>query len=236
MIHPQITNKLNGQLLSLFLKPLEFFYCQHSSPTALDDSSSRSISYIILTSFFHLSFWSLMGLDCVNTSSSCFMSPRIRDRLLDSFFRILISLFLSFWYHLLFWILILFCHNTSSKYMKSLWFLGCQKPSRWPMVSSLKPPWPFGLTAIVWFQFSPNLSHILGTYSSHVTMFSHLLKSVTQVPHHKIHSFSHFRHGLHLEFKFYIGRGSFWSDMIVPAKLVSGKKNPHIARVSLKHS
>jgi hypothetical protein len=55
---------------------------------------------------------------------------------LDSFFRTLISLFLSIWYHISFWILLFFCHNTSSKYMKSLRFLGCRKPSRWPMVSS----------------------------------------------------------------------------------------------------
>jgi len=61
----------------------------------------------------------------VNTSSSCFISPRIRDTLLDYFFRILISLFLSLWYHLFFWILLFFCHNTSSKYMKSLRFLSC---------------------------------------------------------------------------------------------------------------
>jgi hypothetical protein len=37
MIHPQITNKLNGQFLSLFLKPLEFFSCQQLSPTTLDE-------------------------------------------------------------------------------------------------------------------------------------------------------------------------------------------------------
>jgi hypothetical protein len=37
-------------------------------------------------------------------------------------------------------------------------------------------------------------------------MFSHLLKSVTHVPHHEIHSFHHLRHGLHLEFKLYIRR------------------------------
>jgi len=75
------------------------------------------------------------------------------------------------------------------------------------------PPWPFSPTTIVWFRFSPNLSHVLGTCSSHVTMFSHLLKSVTHVPHHKIHSFHHLRHGLHLEFKFYILRG--WCVVLI---------------------
>jgi hypothetical protein len=64
---------------------------------------------------------------------------------------------------------------------------------------------------IVWFRFSPNLSHILGTCPSHVFMFSHLLKSVTHVPHHGIHSFHHLRHGLHLEFK-YIKKGGYISS------------------------
>jgi len=44
-------------------------------------------------------------------SSSCYISLRIRHRLLVSFLRTLISLFLSLWYHLSFWILF-FCHNT----------------------------------------------------------------------------------------------------------------------------
>ena len=105
MIHPRISNKLNGQFCSLFLKPLEFFSCQQSSATTLDESNSRSISYIIIARFFS-SFskacWALNAV--VNTSSSCFISPRIRDRLLDSFFRTLISLFLYLWYHLSFWI------------------------------------------------------------------------------------------------------------------------------------
>lgn len=77
----------------------------------------------------------------------------------------------------------------------------------------INPPWPFGPTVIVWFWFSPNLSHVLGTCSSHVTMFSHLLKSVTHVLHHEIHSFHHLRHGLHLEFKFYIVRG--WCVVLI---------------------
>jgi hypothetical protein len=63
MIRPQITNKLNGQFLSLLLKPLEFFSYQQSSPTTLDESSSRSISYIIIAAYFLLSFLSLLGID-----------------------------------------------------------------------------------------------------------------------------------------------------------------------------
>jgi hypothetical protein len=55
----------------------------------------------------------------VNTSSSCCISLRIWDRLFVSFFRTLISLFFSLWYHLSFWILLFFCHNTSSEYLKS---------------------------------------------------------------------------------------------------------------------
>jgi len=64
MICPRVTNKLNVQFLSLLLKPLEFFSCQQSVPTTLDESSSRSISYIIIAAFFLLSFWSLLGIDC----------------------------------------------------------------------------------------------------------------------------------------------------------------------------
>jgi len=64
MIHPWITNKLDGQFLSLFLKPLEFFFCQQSSPTILDESSNRSISYIIIAAYFLLFFWSLLGINC----------------------------------------------------------------------------------------------------------------------------------------------------------------------------
>jgi len=77
----------------------------------------------------------------------------------------------------------------------------------------ISPPWPFGPTVIVWFRFSPNLSHVLSTCSGHITLFSHLLKSVTHVPHHGIHCFHHLRHGLHLEFKFYIGRG--WCVLLI---------------------
>ena len=149
MIHPRITNKLNGHFLSLFLKPLEFFSCQQSSPTTLDESSSLLFRISSLQRIFSSLFEACWALTvAVNTSNSCFISPRIRDRLLDSFFRTLISLFLSLWYHLSFWILIFFCHNTSSKYMKSLRFLGCLKPSRSPMVSSLKPPSPISSTLI----------------------------------------------------------------------------------------
>jgi len=54
MIHPWITNKLNGQFLSLILKPLEFFSCQQSLPTTLDENSSRYISYFIIVPFFLL--------------------------------------------------------------------------------------------------------------------------------------------------------------------------------------
>jgi hypothetical protein len=72
----------------------------------------------------------------VNTPSSCFISPRIRD----SFFRTLISLFLSLWYHPL-----LLNPHFLLWYTKSLRFLGCRKPSWWPMVSSLKPPSPISL-------------------------------------------------------------------------------------------
>jgi len=54
MIRPRITNKLNGQFLSLVLKPLEFFSCQQSSPTTLDESSNLSNSYIIIAMFFLL--------------------------------------------------------------------------------------------------------------------------------------------------------------------------------------
>jgi len=64
MIRPRITNKLNGKFLSLILKPLEFFSCQQSSPTTLDESSGCSISYFIIASFFRLSFWSLLRIDC----------------------------------------------------------------------------------------------------------------------------------------------------------------------------
>ena len=51
---------------------------------------------------------------------------------------------------------------------------------------------PFVPTAIVWFQFSPNL----------VTTFLHLLKSVTHVPH-----------GLYLELEFTLGRG--WCVVLI---------------------
>ena len=62
MIHPRITKKLDGQFLSLFLKPLDFFSCQQSSPTTLDESSSRSISYFIIAPLgFIILFISLLG-------------------------------------------------------------------------------------------------------------------------------------------------------------------------------
>jgi len=61
MIRPLITNKLNGQFLSLLLKPLEFFSCQQSSPTTLDESCSRSILYIITTAFSSPLFLKLVG-------------------------------------------------------------------------------------------------------------------------------------------------------------------------------
>jgi hypothetical protein len=70
---------------------------------------------------------------------------------LDSFFRTLISLFLALWYHLSFWICIFFCYNTSSKYMKSLRFLGYRKTFQWPMVSSLRPPSPKSSTSSLKF-------------------------------------------------------------------------------------
>ena len=75
MICPRVTNKLNVQFLSLLLKPLEFFSCQQSVPTTLDESSSRSISYIIMQRFFSSlseACWALIA--AVNTSSSCFIS------------------------------------------------------------------------------------------------------------------------------------------------------------------
>ena len=140
MIHPRSTNKLNGQFLSLFLKPLELLWMKVVAV------QFRISSLQCIFSSRSDACWALTV--AMNTSSSCFISPIIRDRLLDSFFRTLISLFLSIWYHLSLWILFFFCHNTSSKYMKSLWFLGCQKPSRCPMVSSLKPPSPISSTLI----------------------------------------------------------------------------------------
>jgi len=117
------------------------------------------------------------------------------------------------------------CHNTSSKCMESLLFLGCRIPSRWPMISFVKPPSPLSTTpsskssksflphchCLILVQ--PNLSHVLGTCSNHLTLFSHLLKSVTHVPHHRIHSCHHLRHGLHLKFKFYIKRG--WCVVLI---------------------
>jgi small-conductance mechanosensitive channel len=54
MIRPQITNKLDGQFLSLFFEAFGVFSCQQSSPTTLDESSSHSISYIIIAIFFLL--------------------------------------------------------------------------------------------------------------------------------------------------------------------------------------
>jgi len=113
--------------------------------------------------------------------------------------------------------------------MKSLWFLGGKTfPIAYglilkttitniinvlPKILIISPHWPFGPTAIVRFVFSPNLSHVLGTCPSHVSMFSHLLKSVTHVPYHEIHSFHHLRHGLQLEFKSYIVRG--WCVVLI---------------------
>jgi len=100
IMRPWITNKLNGQFLCLFL---EFFSYQQLSPTTLDESSSCSISYIIIAAFFSsLSEACWVMIAAVNTSTSWFISPRIWDRLLDSFFRTLISLFLSLWYHISF--------------------------------------------------------------------------------------------------------------------------------------
>jgi hypothetical protein len=44
------------------LKPLEFFSCQQSSPTTLDESSSRSILYFIIAPLgFIILFISLLG-------------------------------------------------------------------------------------------------------------------------------------------------------------------------------
>jgi hypothetical protein len=44
------------------LKPLEFFSCQQSSPTTLDESSSRAILYFIIAPLgFIILFISLLG-------------------------------------------------------------------------------------------------------------------------------------------------------------------------------
>ena len=95
----------------------------------------------------------------------------------------------------------------------------------------ISPPWPFDPIATVWFRFSPNLSHLLGTCSSHVTMFLHPIKSVTHIPHHKIHPLHHLRHGLHLKFKFSLGMGwcvvLIWHDSTCKNWLVVKKISSH---------
>jgi hypothetical protein len=74
--------------------------------------------------------------------------------------------------------------------------------------------------------FSPNLPHLLGACTSLVTMFLHPIKSVTHIPQHKIY---HLRHGLHLELKFYLGRGWYvvliWHDSSYKHWLVVKKKS-----------
>jgi len=115
MIHPWITNKLNGQFLILFLKPLEFFFANNRRQQLRMKVAAVLFCISSLQHFvssFSEAWWALTA--AVYTSSSCFISPRIRDRLLDSNFRTLISLFLSLWYHLSFWILLFLCHNPSS--------------------------------------------------------------------------------------------------------------------------
>jgi len=96
-------------------------------------------------------------------------------------------------------------------YPKSLRFLGCQKPSHWP----ISP------TAIVCFRFSPNFPYILGACFNLVATSLHPIKSVTHVPHHKIHPFFH---GLHLKLKFSLGREwcvvLIWHDSIWKNRLV----------------
>jgi len=112
MIRPRIINRDKGKSFSIFLKHLEFFSCQQLWMKV------AALLSIVIAVFLLLSFWRLLGTNAVNTSSSCCISPRICHRLLVSFFRILISLFLSLWYHLSFWILLFFCHNILSEYMK----------------------------------------------------------------------------------------------------------------------
>jgi len=77
----------------------------------------------------------------------------------------------------------------------------------------LHPPWPFGPPATVCFRFNPNLPHVLGACTSLVTTFLHPIKSVTHVPHHKIHPLHHLCHGLHLELKFSLGWG--WCVVLI---------------------
>ena len=63
MICSRIINRNKGQIFSLILKPLEFFSCQQSSPTTLDEGRSPSLSSIIIATSLILSFWSLLGID-----------------------------------------------------------------------------------------------------------------------------------------------------------------------------
>ena len=85
MIHPRTINEDMGQSFCLFLKPLEMFSCQQSSPRTLDEGCPF-FSSIIIVAFLLLSFWSLLALtNAVNTSSSCCISLRIWDRLLVLF-------------------------------------------------------------------------------------------------------------------------------------------------------
>jgi hypothetical protein len=51
---PWIINRDKGQSFSLFLKHLEFFSCQQSSPTTLDEGSIPSFPSIIITAFLLL--------------------------------------------------------------------------------------------------------------------------------------------------------------------------------------
>jgi len=85
MIHPRTINEDMGQSFCLFLKPLEMFSCQQSSPRTLDEGCPF-FSSIIIVAFLLLSFWSLLAsTNAVNTSSSCCISLRIWDRLLVLF-------------------------------------------------------------------------------------------------------------------------------------------------------
>jgi len=77
----------------------------------------------------------------------------------------------------------------------------------------ISPPWPFGPTTTVCFWFNPNLPYVLGACTSLVTTFLHPIKSVTHVPHHKIHPLHHLCHGLHLKLKFSLGWG--WCVVLI---------------------
>jgi len=99
------------------------------------------------------------------------------------------------------------------------------------------PLWPFSPPATVCFRFSPNFLTSWVLVPDSLPCIFTLLSLPHTFPIIKIHHLQHLRHGLHLELKFYLGRG--WCVVLILhdstcKNWLVVKTYSHIARVLIK--